>query len=362
MPVTSPFGASPTQGGSRRDDHSDLACVNMLPETKTTGGAPGPGPNATRPLGLLRIPLPSELQRVRWKAVRSVTTGAALVIAIAVFILPPTYEATSSFIPVKDQHGAGTEGSAGIAQALGIGINTTSSATSTYPEVLRSRSLIETVITKPVRDPVTGKTTTYLDVMNIPERQPDRHLFRAVREFQKHLRVIADQKSGVFYVTLEGRNPGLLKIVVNDVVAELQHYTVRTRSEIAGQSREFIEREKVETNALLAGAEGELNRFRERNLRIGNSPQLLLEQDRLVRNLRVQEEVYLALVRQYEFAKLDEDRSTPMISVLDPAIQPPFRSAPSRLLLFVLGVGCVFLVSVALSSWLTSPGEPSGKE
>jgi uncharacterized protein involved in exopolysaccharide biosynthesis len=280
-----------------------------------------------------------------------------VVIAVVVFMLPPTYEATTSFVPVKDQRGAGSEGSAGLVQALGLGMNSSGSGASAYPVVLRSRSLIEPVITRSIRDPLTGKMTTYLDAMNIQNPRRDRRLWLAVLDFQNHMRVLADQKSGVFYVTLEGTNPGLIMIVVNDLVAELQRYTLKTRAEIAGQNREFVEREKAETSALLRDAEAALRQFRERNLRIGNSPQLLLEQDHLERNLRVQEEVYLALVRQYEYAKLDEDRSTPLIQVLDPAITPPFKTAPRRLLLVVLGVGAVFLASLAVSIWLTSSGD-----
>ena len=286
-----------------------------------------------------------------------VTMAAAVVIAVVVSVLPPTYEATSSFVPVRDRQRTGAEGFAGLGQAFGVGMNSLGNTASTYPAVLRSRTLIETVVTRPIRDPLTGRVTTYLDAMKIRDSRPDRHLFRAVLAFQKHLRVLSDQKSGVIYVTLDGRNPGLIMIVVNDLVAELQRYTIRTRSAVARQTREFIEHEQAETHTLLTDAEADLKQFRERNLRIGNSPQLLLEQGRLERNVRVQEEVYLALVREYEFAKLDEGRSTPLISILDAAKQPPFKTAPRRLLLLALGVGGVFLASVAASLWLTSADE-----
>ena len=85
-------------------------------------------------------------------------------------------------------------------------------------------------------------------------------------------------------------------------------------------------------------AEENLRGFRERNLRIGNAPRLLLEEGRLNRAVREQEEVYLTLRRQYELAKIEERRDVPVINVLDAAVVPSFRISPRRAIMGILGL------------------------
>ncbi len=105
----------------------------------------------------------------------------------------------------------------------------------------------------------------------------------------------------------------------------------------AGENRRFVEGRLGEVSQSLAKAEGALLDFRERNLRIGNSPRLLLEEGRLTRSLREQEEIYLTLQRQYELAKLEEMRDVPTLSILDPAVRPISKYSPKRVVLSVFG-------------------------
>src|SRR6185436_7681574 len=82
--------------------------------------------------------------------------------------------------------------------------------------------------------------------------------------------------------------------------------------------------------------------FRERNVRFGNSARLAIEEGRLSRAVRQQEEIYLTLQRQGELARLEERKDVPVLSVLDPAVPPVKRDWPKRGLLALLGamLGC----------------------
>ncbi|MDZ7268152.1 MAG: Wzz/FepE/Etk N-terminal domain-containing protein [candidate division KSB1 bacterium] len=66
----------------------------------------------------------------------------------------------------------------------------------------------------------------------------------------------------------------------------------------------------------------------------------------LTRELKVQETVWQLLTQQYHQAKIQEARDTPTVQVLDPAVPPEFRTQPRRLLLWVIGTGVVFVLSV----------------
>src|SRR5206468_8584754 len=103
-----------------------------------------------------------------------------------------------------------------------------------------------------------------------------------------------------------------------------------------------------ETEGSLHLAEENLRNFREKNLRIGNSPQLLMEETRYVRLLRGEEEVYVTLRRQYEVAKIQEHKELPVLNVLDAAVPPLFRNFPKRGLMGAAG----FIAGLAFGSWL----------
>lgn len=303
----------------------------------------------------LEILLPPALKSVRWRWVTSVTVAGAAVIALIVFLLPATYESTSTIVPVRESQGSMAAGLAGLGAAVGFELASPDNPAHIYPEILRSRTLIEAVLTRPLAHPVTRESTTYLAELRIRESRPDRRIFMGVERFRRHLRISLDAKSSVVRVTLEGRTSWLVAAALNALVAELQDYAVSMRSAVAQQNRLFAEREQAEVRNRLAEAERMLTAFRERNLRIGNSPQLLLEQERLIRNVKTEEEIFLTLVRESELAKLAEEKTTPMVSVLDPARPAPFKARPRRLLLLLVGTAAVFLAAVGTSAWLDAP-------
>jgi uncharacterized protein involved in exopolysaccharide biosynthesis len=133
--------------------------------------------------------------------------------------------------------------------------------------------------------------------------------------------------------------------VANALSELLQDFTVHSFTSQAGENRRFIEGRLKEVQGDLTHAEEQVRAFRERNLRIGNSPRLLLEEGRLARALREQEEIYLTLRRQYELAKVQEHRDVPVLNVLDAAVNPTLRSAPRRGLVAALGT----LLGLAMS-------------
>ncbi|MDZ7724814.1 MAG: Wzz/FepE/Etk N-terminal domain-containing protein [candidate division KSB1 bacterium] len=64
-------------------------------------------------------------------------------------------------------------------------------------------------------------------------------------------------------------------------------------------------------------------------------PKIAIQIAELKRDVQVQETVWELLNRQYYQAKIEEARNTPTVQVLDPAVPPPFRSAPQRKLIVI---------------------------
>ena len=90
-------------------------------------------------------------------------------------------------------------------------------------------------------------------------------------------------------------------------------------------------------------AEESLKIFMDRNRRIGNSPALQLEQQRLGREVTVLTGVFTTLKQQLETTKIEEVKESDYVVVLDPPEVPLARSAPRKkqmvILAAILGLG-----------------------
>jgi len=80
----------------------------------------------------------------------------------------------------------------------------------------------------------------------------------------------------------------------------------------------------------------------------------------LYREAEIQSTVYKLLTEQYEMAKLEEAKETPVVKVLDAAVVPERKSGPSRLLLLVFGTALAFGLGVVwvLGGWAWRQMDP----
>ena len=273
--------------------------------------------------------------------------AAGTLAAVISLILPPTYEAVATCIPVTTQAGL-----SGLAQLgfsaddfgfpLGLGRN----PTAVYPEVVRSRRTLGSLLrtTFPTAQGDSVLLLTYLEEHGSGPKQID----RAIKRLRGAIGVNVDRRSGLLSIRVQLGDPVVAAGVANTAAELLQYFMISSFSSQAGENRRFIESRLAESEMALSEAEGKLRSFRERNLRIGNSPHLLLEQDRLTRALREQEEVYLSLKRQCELAKIQERRDVPIINPLDRAEAPAIRSSPKRTFMACSGLIFGGLIGVGL--------------
>jgi uncharacterized protein involved in exopolysaccharide biosynthesis len=81
---------------------------------------------------------------------------------------------------------------------------------------------------------------------------------------------------------------------------------------------------------------------------VTDSPQLTLEQQRLLREVTVKSTIVIELKKQYELAKIDEIKNISVVNILDPARPPVKKERPKRATNTVLAF---LLTFAALSSY-----------
>jgi uncharacterized protein involved in exopolysaccharide biosynthesis len=79
----------------------------------------------------------------------------------------------------------------------------------------------------------------------------------------------------------------------------------------------------------------------------GKVPEITLEYERKLRDVRYHEALYSLLTKQYEAARIDEAKSAPLIQVIDRAVPPDKKSGPHRALIMLVAAFLGFLAACA---------------
>ncbi|RLB13978.1 MAG: lipopolysaccharide biosynthesis protein [Deltaproteobacteria bacterium] len=81
-------------------------------------------------------------------------------------------------------------------------------------------------------------------------------------------------------------------------------------------------------------------------------PELGMKLARLMREAKIQEEVFKLITTQYEMAKIEEAKDMDTIQVLDRAVPPDKKSSPKRALIVILSTIVAFFLAVFLAFFL----------
>jgi tyrosine-protein kinase Etk/Wzc len=81
-------------------------------------------------------------------------------------------------------------------------------------------------------------------------------------------------------------------------------------------------------------------------------PELGMRLARLMREAKIQEEVFQLITTQYEMAKIEEAKDMDTIQVLDRAVPPDKKSSPKRALIVILSTIVAFFLAIFLSFFL----------
>lgn len=76
-------------------------------------------------------------------------------------------------------------------------------------------------------------------------------------------------------------------------------------------------------------------------------PSLSLQLARLIREVKIQEAVFELLTQQYEQYKIEENKDTPTVQILDMAVPPEKRAKPKRA--FLVGIGCILSLFASIT-------------
>ncbi len=229
---------------------------------------------------------------------------------------------------------------------------------SVYQELMKSKNVLKSVALKQY------VTNEYADSMNLVEyfapKTSEEHekindlqkLGRVVRIIKGSIKSFVDLKTNSLEITVRMGDPKLSYQVANNVIESLDYYIRTQRKSFASEQIFYLEQRITQVKDSLNIVETQLKNFREENRIISQSPNMLLTQNRLKRNVEIMQAVYIELVKQIELAKLQEIQDTPVINIIEKAEEPLKKAGPNRrrTLTIVLLLSFVITVSLVLIS------------
>jgi len=125
-----------------------------------------------------------------------------------------------------------------------------------------------------------------------------------------------DSKTSIVTMAIETEEPQLSADILNNIIREIEINIRTKRNTNASEQRKWIDARLLEVRDDLSKAENAFKNFREKNRSISSSPQLLLDQERLMREVQINSTMYIELKKQYELAKIERIRTTPIDNVI----------------------------------------------
>jgi uncharacterized protein involved in exopolysaccharide biosynthesis len=249
----------------------------------------------------------------------------------------PVYSSTAIFIP-QGSEAPSSSSLALAASQFGIRVPTTGGGWGApiYIEVLRSRGVLEPIALDTVTVAEQGsRRVTVMDLLDVKHDRSARGIDLTVRNLQAIINATEDKKIGAVRLTVTTRWPSVSVWLAEQLVEGVDEFNLKSRKSQAAEERRFVEEQAVEAERTLRAAEDRLQAFLQQNRSLG-SPELVIERDRLGRDVSLRQQVYTSLLQNREEARIREVRDTPVITVLEtprlPVVGEPRGSVRKALL------------------------------
>ncbi len=288
-----------------------------------------------------------ELISILWRNKKLIILVTLITTAVFVgltFLITPTFLSSAVILPDMGKDKLGPLGD--LASLAGINISGEVIMVKLYPDIIRSEVVLTPVIEKKYKSKFYEQPVNLIEFFEIEEETPRRTKEVILEKLRKMLDINMSPKTGLLTYSIETKDAQVSADILNTITTELNNFLLTKRTTNAGEQRKWIEQRLKEAKADLAKAENVLKEFREKNRRVIDSPQLLLEQERLIRDVTIQTAVYSTLVQQYEMAKIEELKHVPIINVLDEAKPAGKKNNPKRRLIVTIGFILSFIGAV----------------
>jgi uncharacterized protein involved in exopolysaccharide biosynthesis len=281
---------------------------------------------------------------------RYLTLGTILIFSlfsgIYIIKMEPIYLAQVTILPTEKASVPNLGSFGGLASTFGFSLPVSFDPSAVYQDLLRSRSFLKefVAVSFPTEDQPEG--IPLKDIFKIATKDKD----SLAIQLAARLKGMVEFKKveNVYVLSILARDPVFSAALANSMVEKLEVYNKENRTSKIKENRKFIEDRLVEMEKELKEAKQELSNFRKKNLRIDaeRAPDLLDQQEWLMQEVKTKQEIYILLRKEYEMARIEEEKDKPYIQVLDNAIPPTASYKPAKKIIMMVSFTLSVLMGI----------------
>jgi len=280
-----------------------------------------------------------------------------LTLLYLLFLAKPYYQSTVTILPEFGGKSSDMLSQfSGLAAMAGVNVGGDVS-TQIYQNLVMSETVLNDVIYKKYE---TKEYNHPVDLVEYFEVKPDKSLPDSLQKRKMFLTMFLtlskvgivtnyEMKTKILTITTQMPESKLSADVANTTVQALDKYVRMVKKSFASEQRKYLEARLIEIKDTLTIFENQLKSFREKNRQITQSPELQLEQARLMRNVEIQQTIFTELTKQYELVKLAEVKDVPVVNIREYAKDPVVKTGPKRILTLIV---ILFFSFIGSASWI----------
>lgn len=273
----------------------------------------------------------------RWRLILFGLLAATGIAVLAVLLIPPVYTAHASFVTASGSSQLRLPSSlarfGGAAAQLGLGDGgDASESPAFYSALIASRELRTRLLNSRFENPRTdapADSVPLLSILRLRSDEPGRRTELGLRALEQSLRASHDDRTNIVSLSFSSEWPRLSAAVANRTLDLVADFNQQQRGTRAGSRRAFLEARVANASMELSTAENRQRAFLEQNRMWRTSPALVLQEERLRREVERAAGVYMTLQQQLEAARIEAVNDVPLTTVIDSAV-PPHKAAWPR--------------------------------
>jgi uncharacterized protein involved in exopolysaccharide biosynthesis len=292
---------------------------------------------------------------LRHRYLIAATVFLVMVVTAGVLVrIPATYTTESLFMP-QARNPLG--GMSSIAAQFGFRLGNQDSGLSPdfYVALVRSRPVLGAAVDTEYRTKAGAQSLA--DHFRIRVSDSDLRREETIEALDAALHVFAHRPTGVVHLRVTLEDAELSKQVSERLLGLVNAFNLTSRQSQAAAEAQFTAGRLEEVRAELLEMEERLVGFLRSNREYRNSPTLLFEHDRLARQVAMQQEIHSALGQAHEQARIEEVRTTPVITIVASPEVPARPDQRGRLARLLAALVAGLVVGIVFAFWrdLTTP-------
>lgn len=265
------------------------------------------------------------------------------------------YTSIATLYVPSDEYGGGRSDLGTLASQFGITSRSSSgsdiSSATLYPEIVNSNRFAQIMLDKDFITEKYGKKLPLIAIFTYGENPTPSNIDTLRISSAKRVSnmVKFSMAAGFFIIEVTSEEPQFSKDFADTMLVELDKLQRKFKKQSVNEKIQYLNQKITLAKEELENNEEKLKQFRERNRNVDNSPALLLEQERLERDVQIQTGIFLTLKQQLELARIEEVQKSSFVQILDYPSLPIRVSNPIKSSIYFIGGILGLFIGIAIS-------------